>query len=176
MRLIGLLAAAALLAPQVAVAYPGTSTGGSASGSGSGSASSSGSAGATSGSLAVSGGDGTIFVEGQGVIFGYVDQGSLLVLSYRPYDPSDTISVENARVRTDPGLTSYVGAGVRFLLPAGRYSLEVIGSGIDVSAVGSGVVNATGGGTSSDGWIAFDGGQQLSVDRVGAPRGFGVSG
>jgi hypothetical protein len=171
MRRIGLLAAAAaLLAPQAAFAFPGSTVTGPGSGAGSGGS------GQASGSLAVNGVNGTIFVEGQGVIFGYVDQGSLLILSYRPVDPSDTISVENARERTDPGLTSYIGSGVRFLLPAGRYSLEIIGSGIDVSAVGSGVVNATGAGTSSDGWIAFDGGQQLSVDRVGTPRGFGASG
>jgi hypothetical protein len=166
MRGILLAAAAALLVPQAALAYAGAS----------GPAAGSGDAVGASGSLAVNGGDGTIFVEGQGVIFGYFDQGSLLVLSYRPSDASDAISVESARVRTDPGLTSYIGAGVRFFLPAGRYSLEIIGSGIDVSAVGAGVVNATGAGTSSDGWIAFDGGQQLSLDRVGAPRSFGASG
>jgi hypothetical protein len=151
-----LIVVVALAAPAAASAYPGTQLG--------------------AGSLGVSGGTGTVFVQGQGVIFGYLDQGSLLVFSYRPFDAAGgSISVENARSHTDAGLVTYVGSGVRFLLPAGRYSLEIVGTGINLSAVGAGVVNVTGAGTGADGWIAFDGGGQISIDRVATPRNFGVA-
>lgn len=133
-------------------------------------------AGPSPGSLAIDAGNGTIVVSGDGVIFGYIDQGSLLVFSYRPYDPSASISVENARVSSNPTLTAYYGSGVRFLLPAGHYSIQIVGSGIDVSAVGAGTVTAAGAGTGSDGWIAFDGGSQVSFDRVTPPRSFGGEG
>jgi hypothetical protein len=95
------------------------------------------------GSLAVNGANGSLVVTGQGVIFGYFDQGSLLVFRYSPDSPNDAISVEGASARSGSGVTIYSGSQVRFLLPAGHYTVEVVGSGIDVSAVGHGTINVS---------------------------------
>ena len=38
----------------------------------------------------------------------------------------------------------FTGTDVRFLLPSGRYTIELIGVGIDASAVGKGSIVATG--------------------------------
>jgi hypothetical protein len=125
------------------------------------------------GSLAINQGNGDVTVTGTGVIYGYFQQGLLRVFSYQPNDPTGTLVVEGAGPWKLPGLTMYVGADVRFMLPAGRYIIEFVGSGLDLSAVGAGTVNATGAGTLSDGSIAFDGGKPVSLDRVVAIESFG---
>jgi hypothetical protein len=139
-----------------------------------------------SGSLAVSGATGTLVVRGRGVIFGYFDQGSLLVLSYKPDNGSDVLSVEGATAKTAPGVTTYTGTGVRFLLPAGEYILEVVGSGFDISAVGKGNVGVSspaapasaGSGETpvAGGTVAVDGGAPEPFDHVASPFTFGNKG
>jgi hypothetical protein len=129
------------------------------------------------GSLAVSGANGSLVVTGQGVIFGYFDQGSLLVFRYNPDSATDAISVEGASAHTGSGVTIYSGSQVRFLLPAGRYTVEVVGSGIDVSAVGRGTINVSASPTSasplSTGSLALNGGRPASFAKVAVPASFG---
>ena len=125
------------------------------------------------GSLAISEGNGDVTVTGAGVIYGYFAQGVLRVFSYQPNDATATLVVEGAHTWKVPGLTSYFGGDVRFLLPAGRYIIEFVGTGLDLSAVGAGMVNATGAGTSADGSIAFDGAKPVPLDRVVSLESFG---
>jgi hypothetical protein len=129
------------------------------------------------GSLAVSGANGSLVVSGQGVIFGYLDQGSLLVFRYSPDSSTDAISVEGASARSGSGVTIYSGSQVRFLLPAGRYTVEVVGSGIDVSAVGRGTINVSAStSTVSTGSLALNGGRPASFAKVAVPASFGDAG
>jgi len=125
------------------------------------------------GSLAVSGANGSLVVTGQGVIFGYFDQGSLLIFHYNPDNTSDAISVEGANGRSGSGVTIYSGSQVRFLLPAGSYTVELVGSGIDVSAVGRGMINVSANSNFSTGVLALDGGRPASFARVAVPASFG---
>jgi hypothetical protein len=125
------------------------------------------------GSLAINQGSGDVTVTGSGVIYGYFEQGLLRVFNYQPNDPTTALAVEGARQWKLPGLTMYVGSDVRFLLPAGHYIIEFVGSGLDLSAVGAGTVNATAAGTLSDGSIAFDGAKPISLDRVVTLESFG---
>ena len=60
-----------------------------------------------------------------------------------------------------------------FLFPSGRYTLELIGNGIAVSAVGKGSVSVTGAGTNDDGTVATNGGRPQEVARGSASLVFG---
>ena len=126
------------------------------------------------GSLAVSDGNGSLVVQGHGVIFGYFAQGSLTIVDYHPDNPSSTVSVSGGLSHTDGGVTTYSGSAVRFLLPAGRYTLELIASGIDISAIGHGTVGATAGATFSTGSLTLDAGHPVPFARIAGPQSFGV--
>jgi hypothetical protein len=138
------------------------------------------------GALAVSGGEGTLVIQGRGVIFGSFAQGSMVVVDYRPTDPTATIAVSGAVAESGQGVTTYTGTGVRFLLPAGRYTIQLFATGINVSAVGHGTVGAavqppdanspaSTTATTSSGWIAVNGGKPVPFDKVSGPVVFGGS-
>ena len=68
------------------------------------------------------------------MIYGHFDQGTLIVIDYKADDSSDAAAVTGAKLKG----RSYTGADVRFLFPSGRYTLTLIGNGINLSAVGQG--------------------------------------
>jgi len=102
----------------------------------------------TDGSLTVSGASGSITLVGKGVVFGHVSHGTITVYSYRA-DGNAVPQVSGAKMTLSGNASSvnYSGNDVRFLLPGGRYKLEIDGTGIDLSAVGNGNVAALGVGT-----------------------------
>jgi hypothetical protein len=127
------------------------------------------------GSLAISGASGTVIVQGYGgLIFGQIDQGTVLVVDYKPDDPTSVLSVAGAKPKSIPGATAYSGSNLRFLLPAGHYVVELIGTGIDASAVGKGIVGATGFGTPDDGSLAVNGGKPQPLTKVNTSLAFGA--
>jgi hypothetical protein len=128
------------------------------------------------GSLSVSGASGTIVIQGDGVVYGQFDTGTLLVLDYRPDDgvstPSvSTPSVSIAKAGRGPGV--YVGSNVRFLLPSGRFTIELIAANLNASAVGHGSIVATGFGTGNDGSFTVNGGKAEPIGRVPVSDVFG---
>jgi hypothetical protein len=126
------------------------------------------------GSVALASATGTIWVKGSGVIYGHFDSGTLLVLDYKPDDGSSMPAVSGAKLRVIRG--SYSGTDVRFLLPSGRYSIELITDDLNASGVGKGSVVATGLGTPDDGTLSVNGGKplQLGVNAIallfGSPK------
>jgi hypothetical protein len=129
------------------------------------------------GSLSVSGASGTIVIQGDGVIYGQFDTGTLLVLDYRPDDgfstPFVSISPFVSSVRAGRLSGTYAGTNVRFLLPSGRYTIELIAANLSASAVGRGSVVATGFGTLNDGSFDVNGGRPELIGRVPASDTFG---
>ena len=142
------------------------------------------------GSLTVSAASGTIVLQGSGVIYGHFDQGTMLVLSYRPDDGVSTPSVSNSKAKLSRGTGLISGSDVRFLLPSGRYSLELIASGVDLSAVGRGTIVATGAGeqdatttttqtqtttatAAGQGWFSVNGGKPVPLGRLTLDASFG---
>jgi hypothetical protein len=99
------------------------------------------------GSLSVSDASGTIVIQGRGVVYGHFDDGTLMVLDYRPDDPASVASISSGKFRYayTRGTGAFTGGDVRFLFPSGRYTIELVSSGIDLSAVGRGSVVATAG-------------------------------
>ena len=130
-----------------------------------------------SGSLAVFNAVGTLAVHGDGVIFGVVGQGSLVLVNYRPGVPGATPMVSGATAHVEDGLVVYSGANIRFLLPEGRYSIQTSGSGIDLSAVGRGAIssippaNAGPSGPPPGGLVALDGASFASFSAFGSSPG-----
>ncbi|HUY72797.1 MAG TPA: hypothetical protein VMV08_11180 [Gaiellaceae bacterium] len=160
-----MLLAAALAAPAVAVAVS-RATG--------------------DGSLAVSGASGTIYIQGSGVIYGHVDQGTLMVLQYKPDDGVSVPAVSSSKTKFVRGSGVFTASDVRFLLPSGQYTIELIASGIDISAVGKGSIVATSlsqpdsstslpFASTADGTISVNGGRPLALTKGSTSQSFGGS-
>jgi hypothetical protein len=123
--------------------------------------------GSNGGSLVISDATGKLTVSGHGLIFGHVDRGTITVVGdYRPDDNTALPSVSGAKLKFTGGNVVYSGSDVRFLFPGGRYTLVVEGSGIDLSAVGTGKLSAVGKGSAEDGWVTVDGGTPQSIDLI----------
>jgi hypothetical protein len=127
------------------------------------------------GSLSVTRASGTIFVQGRGVIYGHFDSGTLMVLDYRPDDLTSLPAVSSGKSKYSGSSGVYTGNDVRFLLPSGRYTIELIGVRIDASAVGRGNVVVTGLGTFDDGSFAVNGGKPQPLTRLADNDSFGYS-
>jgi hypothetical protein len=128
------------------------------------------------GSLVVSSASARLLdLQGSGLIFGHITQGTLTIVEYAPAD-SGTVEVSGAMTKVSSGTTTrYTGADLRFLLPNGRYVLRLDGLGIDVSAVGKGQVTAVGMGTSEDGELAANGAKAVPVGLSPTSLSFGAS-
>jgi hypothetical protein len=123
--------------------------------------------GSNGGSLVISDAIGKLTVSGHGLIFGHLDRGTITVIGdYRPDDNAALPSVSGAKLKFAGGNIVYSGSDVRFLFPGGRYTLVVDGSGIDLSAVGTGKLSAVGRGSAEDGWVTIDGGAPQSIDLI----------
>jgi hypothetical protein len=127
------------------------------------------------GSLALNSASGTIYVSGRGLIYGHFDSGTLMVLDYRPDDGVSTPVVSSGKGKFVKGTGSgvFAGADVRFLLPSGRFTIELIGVGIDASAVGRGSIVATGLGSFDDGSYTVNGGKAQLLGKVPTSDLFG---
>ena len=129
------------------------------------------------GSLVVSGANARLTVSGHGLIFGHLDRGTITIVGdYRPDDNTALPSVSGARMKFTGGNVVYTGSDVRFLFPGGRYSLILDGTGIDVSAVGTGKLTAVGKGFPDDGTVTVDGGSPVAVDDVLGTMTYGKGG
>jgi hypothetical protein len=126
------------------------------------------------GSLVVKDANGAIVIQGDGLVFGQFDRGTLTVLEYKP-DSTSAPSVTGAKMRLGRGRLNvvYTGSKVRFLFPGGRYVLRFDGVGIDISAVGKGAVQVTGKGSLDDGSFAVNGAKPLSLTPVPAVANYG---
>ena len=142
--------------------------------------------GAGDGSVGVSGASGTIYIQGSGVIYGHVDQGTLMVLQYKPDDGVSVPAVSSSKTKFGRGTGVFSASDVRFLLPSGQYTIELIATGIDISAVGRGTIVATSPGTADpsnplpsastvDGTISINGGRPLALSKGSTSQTFGGS-
>ena len=127
------------------------------------------------GSLGISAANGSVVVKGHGVIYGHFDQGTLTVVDYKADDSTSLPSVSNARGRATHGGIVYSGSDVRFLLPSGRYTIELVATNVNASAVGKGTVVVTGAGTADDGTVTVNGGRPVPLSRVSLSQVFGTS-
>ena len=125
--------------------------------------------GPNGGSLVVSDASARLTVSGHGVIFGHLGRGTITIVGdYKPDDNTALPSVSGAKMKFTGGNVVYSGSEIRFLFPGGRYTLIVDGTGIDISAVGTGKLAAVGKylGDAGDGTVTVDGGAPQAIDSV----------
>jgi hypothetical protein len=110
-------------------------------------AASAGAADPVPGSLSVDQGRGVVTLDLRGVVLGRLGSGTLRVTDVTPRDPfGEFVTGRNPILeeRIAPRTVLYRGQGLRFRMLGGRYRVRVVGTGIDVSAVGRGVVSLDG--------------------------------
>jgi hypothetical protein len=127
------------------------------------------------GSLVVSNANAlTITVQGSGLIFGHIQQGTLTIVEYTPGESGTPQVSGGSMTKVSAGkVIRWAGADVRFLFPNGRYTLRLEGFGIDISAVGRGYVSATGLGTGEDGTVATNRGKGIPLWQSATTLSFG---
>jgi len=122
------------------------------------------------GSLVVTNADGTITVQVKGIVFGHFDRGKMTVLDNKADNPNALVTVSNAKMDfKGPKLNVvYSGKDVRFLFPAGSYTLRFDGNGIDLSAVGKGSLSVTGktSATGEDGTVSVNGAKAIPLPSI----------
>jgi hypothetical protein len=116
------------------------------------------------GTLSVEDGQGRIVIDARGGVIGRFDRGSVTILDRTPEDAFEA-KVWGATREVELGLDRerYFGPGVRFRLIGGSFRIVINGAGIDLSAVGTGVVSLEGNGR-------FPGVYSLDGEDCGAPR------
>jgi hypothetical protein len=101
-----------------------------------------GAASSVNGSLSVHDGRGVVVLELRGNVLGRVGRGTLRVTDYTPRDPFSEVVIGRDVIEEQrgPRTTLYRGQGLRFRMLGGAFRMVVRGYGIDISAVGRGVV------------------------------------
>jgi hypothetical protein len=94
------------------------------------------------GTLSVERGKGVVMLDLRGSVLGRLTSGTLRVTDHTPGDRYAPLVVGRRLVqeRVGPRTVAYRGQGMRFRMLGGGYRILVRGIGIDVSAVGRGVV------------------------------------
>lgn len=116
------------------------------------------------GTLSIEDGQGRIVIDVRGAIIGRFDRGSVTILDRTPddaFEPKVWGATHDVDLPDDR--ERHFGAGVRFRLIGGSFRIVINGSGIDLSAVGSGSVSLEGKGR-FPGVYSFDG-EDCSVPR-----------
>lgn len=126
------------------------------------------------GTVVIKNADGRVYVKGNGVFIGHVGH----IVKMTVNDPSvfdgDGPVVtgwdEKTELKTEVGTkTAYTGDNIRFKLLGGRYIVQIKGTGISLSGVGSGSVWLDGNGTKAspdDGTYSLDGSPFRSLPNV----------
>ena len=122
--------------------------------------------GPNDGALAVKNAEGKVVINGRGAVIGRFDRGSVTIKDPNPNDGTGPI-VTGADAVTPVGekTTKYSGTNIRFRIIGGAFTVTVVASDIDLSAIGKGMVvlNGTVGPTratpdNSDATYAVNGG------------------
>lgn len=121
--------------------------------------------GAGDGTLSIEDGQGRIVIDVRGGVIGRFERGSVTILDRTPGDTFEA-KVWGATREVDLGLDRgerHFGPAVRFRLIGGAFRIVITGSGIDLSAVGLGVVSLEGKGR-------FPGVYSLDGEDCSVPR------
>ena len=114
----------------------------------------------------------------KGAVWGQLDNGQLKVTDFNPEDniTAQVSGAESKRPTGEPGVTVYTGKNIHFRFTGNRYiKFSIIGSGIDVTAVGVGRAALIGDPEwYDDGDYAVDNGKWQPVPLVAKVVPFGI--
>ena len=126
------------------------------------------------GTLVVQDASGTIQIVAKGSILGRLDSGALTITDPNPNDAATPFVFGAERVVNRNDLTTvYRGKAIRFRFVSGRYTIKIVGTGVDLVAVGTGTLRITGAGTVDDGEYSLDGAPFKPVPFLMTPGAFG---
>lgn len=106
--------------------------------------------------------NGTVILTGHGVLWGQLDSGSLRVTDSANTTIQSSMLVSGAEQTRPVGenVTVYWGTNITFRVTGGKYRTRFKGSGLDLTAIGSGTADLTGDPTAlTDGSFALDSGK-----------------
>jgi len=110
------------------------------------------------GTLSVDSGYGKVMLEARGGIIGRIDRGVVTINDLTPDDVFEPVVFGGTLTRELPsGAVVYRGANIRFRLIGGAFRVHVNGNGIDLSAVGHGLVALEGDGRRNPGSYSLEG-------------------
>jgi hypothetical protein len=110
------------------------------------------------GTLLIKSGVGRVTINAKGAVIGHFGEGVLTVRDPNPDDNvSEVVTGADRMHNVNEFVTRYWGKDVRFRYIGGRFTITVIGSDIDVSAIGRGTVWIVGKGTADDGTYSVNG-------------------
>ena len=130
----------------------------------------------TDGTLAVKAARGMIVIQARGTVLGRIDNGVVTITDLNPFDTNlpQVVGAESVQPdATNPSATTYKGTGIRFRFVGAAYKITLIGSGIDIAAVGKGKVRFPVTGTANDGQFSLDGGPFQDVPALPFTGSFG---
>jgi hypothetical protein len=109
------------------------------------------------GTLVIKNGRGTVVLQVNGAVIGWMGNGKLTLTDNDPYDENSPVVHGRLRQRSPVQLsdatTVYKGRNIRYRMVEGSYRLKFEGSGIHLSAVGRG-------------WVTFDGDDRFANDGM----------
>lgn len=118
------------------------------------------------GTLSVDSGRGKVTIDARGGIMGRFDRGVVTIHDLTPDDVFEPVVFgERATRELANGAVVYLGSDVRFRLIGGAFRVHVNGIGIDLSAVGHGIVALEGDGKRNPGTYSLDG-EDCRLPRV----------
>jgi hypothetical protein len=122
----------------------------------------------TDGTLSVKRGRGTLAIKVTGTVIGRVANGRIQVRDFRPFDGNDPKLSCKPKHRISLQVTWCKGRNIGFRVEDGRFTINVRGSGIWISAVAHGQIDVDGAGDTgvSDGVMSIDDGPYQSLPDV----------
>jgi hypothetical protein len=110
------------------------------------------------GTMLIKDGIGTVKVSAKGGVIGHFGEGVLTVRDPNPDDNvSEIVTGADRSHAVNDQVTKYWGKDVRFRYIGGRFTITILGSDIDLSAIGKGTVALVGKGTADDGTYSVNG-------------------
>jgi hypothetical protein len=113
----------------------------------------------------------------RGAIWGQMDKGKLIVTDLNLDDSAEpqVSGADQVQWTLDPSVTIYSGKNIHFRFSGAKYKFTIVGSGIDVTAVGVGQAALTGDAAADDtGDYAIDDGKWTPVPLLKKVVPFGV--
>ena len=120
--------------------------------------------------------NGTFILTGRGVLWGQLDNGSVRVTDpVNATSPSLLVSGAEHTRPVGENVTVYWGTNLTFRETGGKYRIRFKGSGLDLTAIGSGTADMTGDPTTlTDGTYALDSGKWQPVPLLEKVVTYGV--
>ena len=110
------------------------------------------------GALILKNASGKVVIQAKGGVIGRFDEGALIIRDPNPDDEVEAVVTGAGQKKAlDDFVTVYTGKNIRFRFIGGRFKITLRTAGMDLSAIGKGMITLLGAGTLDDGTYSFNG-------------------